>query len=109
MIKRITSALVAAGLFVTPALAGPSSQHFAQAGHHSGQAVSEASAGVVTGVATAVSIPIIAVGSTIAISGAGLQALGTDVLLVGDELFHTGMDEPALGQNLAPNGPPSLD
>ena len=74
----IRSALIGLTLAATAtaALAGPSGQHSAKATYHSGEAASHAGAAAVSGVATVAAVPIIAVGSAIAITGEVLEEVG---------------------------------
>ena len=64
------SILAAAGLAlaVTPAIAGPSGQHSAQSVTHSEQAVAHGSAAVASGASVVVAVPVLAVGSAIAVT-----------------------------------------
>jgi hypothetical protein len=109
MNTRITALTTIMCLLVTPAFAGPSSQHSTNAVGHSGQASSEGSAAVLSGTAVIASIPIMTVGSVLAITGAGLQIIGEDVLLLGDELNSAASGKVATTQGVRPNGPPTLD
>ena len=109
MTKRIASLALLMSALVTPALAGPSGQHSTNASHHSGQASIEGSAAVSTGTAIIASVPIMAVGSALAISGAGLQIVGEDVLLLGVELHSADTGHRVATQDVAPNAPPTLD
>ena len=49
------------------------------------------------------------VGSVLAITGPGLQIIGEDVLLLGDELNRADSGQIATTQGVQPNGPPTLD
>lgn len=109
MTKRLTSLALIMSVLVTPAFAGPSGKHSANAVDHSGQAASEGSAAIATGTAVVASVPIMTVGSAIAITGAGLQIIGEDVLLVGNEMHRSGTGRAVVTNRVTPNGPPTLD
>jgi hypothetical protein len=109
MFKRIASALTALTLIATPVLAGPSTQHSAQATYHSGQAVSEAGSAVASGAAAAVSAPVKIVGATVAITGAGLLSAGAGMMQAGDEIYPAYPDTDETKVRVLPNGRPSLD
>tara|TARA_B100000780_G_scaffold273949_1_gene238249 strand:+ start:1008 stop:1337 length:330 start_codon:yes stop_codon:yes gene_type:complete len=109
MKKRIASLMIIMSLLVTPVLANPSGQHSANAVDHSGQAASQGSAAVLSGVAVVTSMPIMAVGSVLAISGVGLQSVGKEICLLGDELNCPALGQVAPTQGVKPNGPPALD
>jgi hypothetical protein len=49
------------------------------------------------------------VGSAIAITGAGLQIIGEEVLLLGNEMHRSGTGRAVVTKPVAPNGPPTLD
>ncbi len=93
----------------SPAFAGPSGQHSAEAANHSGQAASEGSAAVVTGAAAVVAVPIFVLGGTVAITGAALEEIGEGSAELGDDLFRAGTGQPIRTDGVTPNGPPRLD
>jgi len=109
MTLRSLSLVLIAGLTVSPAFAGPSGQHSAQAANHSGQATSEGSAAVGTGAASVVAVPIFVLGGVVAISGAALAEVGEGSVGLADDLFRAGTGQPLITDGVRPNGPPTLD
>lgn len=109
MIFRSTIIAFLAACAVTPALAGPSEQHSAQALDHSGAAASEGSAAVASGVAEVTSVPIILFGSSVAVTGAALEEVGEGSVDLGVELNRAATGVPARTPTITPDGPPKLD
>jgi len=107
----IRSALIGLTLAATAtaALAGPSGQHSAEATYHSGEAASHAGAAAVSGVATVAAVPIIAVGSAIAITGEVLEEVGTSTIETGAGLSHVGRPDQTINIMVMPNAAPTLD
>ena len=107
--KWIVSLTMIMYLLVTPAFSDSCRQHSANAVGHSGQASSEGSAAVLSGVAVIASVPIMTSGSVLAITGAGLQIVSEDILLLDDELNRAASGQIATTQGAQPNGLPTLD
>tara|TARA_B100000780_G_scaffold222490_1_gene161591 strand:+ start:999 stop:1358 length:360 start_codon:yes stop_codon:yes gene_type:complete len=109
MNERIVSLTTIMCLLVTPAFSDSSRQHSANAVGHSGQASSEGSAAVLSGAAVIASVPIMTAGSVLVITGAGLQIVSQDILLLDDELNRAASGQIATTQGAQPNGLQTLD
>lgn len=105
----ILTVALAAGLALSPAFAGGSDQHSAQAIGHSGQASSQGSAAVASGAALVTAVPILIVGAGITISGAALAEVGEGALATGSALAHAAAQHPQKPKHIAPDGAPTLD
>jgi hypothetical protein len=62
-------------LIAIPACAGPSGQHVAQSVGHSAAASSHGSAAAASTASTVVAVPILAIGSVVAVSGVALEEI----------------------------------
>ncbi|MEP2758975.1 MAG: hypothetical protein ABJP66_07905 [Hyphomicrobiales bacterium] len=93
----------------TSAVAGPSSQHSAEASYHSGEASAHTSNAAVSGAATVSAVPVIAVGSVLAVTGSALQGLGDSTINAGSDLSQVSRPQQTINTNVMPNAAPTLD
>ncbi|MEE4188763.1 MAG: hypothetical protein V2I76_10005 [Roseobacter sp.] len=109
MFIRSTLFGLALATTATAAFAGGSGQHSAEATYHSGEAASHAGAAVASGAATVAAVPIIAVGSAIAITGEVLEEVGTHAIDTGAGLSAVGRPNQTINITVMPNAAPTLD
>lgn len=107
MFNKFASLFTALMFSATTGLAGPSTQHSAQAAAHSGAAASHSAAAVASGAAVVVAVPILAVGSTLSLSGAALQSAGSGAVQLGSQIIKD--TQPPLDALPNPDPAPSLD
>jgi hypothetical protein len=96
-------------LIAIPACAGPSGQHVAQSVGHSAAASSHGSAAAASTASTVVAVPILAIGSVVAVSGVALEEIAAGALVLGTDLARAGAGEPVTVPVVRPNGAPTLD
>ena len=98
-------ALGATAATTVAAQAGGVAHHSGAASQHSGAAASHGSAAVASGAGAVVSVPLIAGGSVLAVTGAGLQSVGESAVHAGSEALR----HRPLVVLPAPDGAPRLD